>query len=169
MQIANGQGVSRIYSVTKNTPNYGKGSGFLQYNPDTNQVYYVIETFNTDESSCWLLTVPEANVVKRREYRPECLRFDDYISTEAVTNTRFISQDASKYFWWFICVDGGSVRSFDACDKGLFYLYIRQNFGTELDLTGLPWGKIAEDLEDFTGLKMEDAEYTWLGEDCPFL
>ena len=168
-QIANGEGVSRIYSVTKNTPRYGKGSGFLQYNPETNKVYYVVETYNINIEACEFLTVPEASLVIRREFRPECLRFDSYVSTKAFTNTRFISQDPSKYFWWFICLEGGSVRSFEACDKRLFYLYIRQNFGTELDLTGLPWDKISKDLEDFTGKKIKEAEYTWLGKDCPFL
>ena len=91
-----------------------------------------------------------------------------YAVTEATgkPDTRFISQEPNKYFWWFICMQG-SVRSFQDCNEGSFNLNIRRNFAImEIDLGGLPWDEIAEDLEDFTGLKMENTKYTWLGRDC---
>ena len=168
-QIANGQGIVRLYSVRKNIERYGKGSGFLQFNPETGKVFYQIETFNEDTGSCEVIRAPEVTVTERREYRPECLWYKNNVVTEGRTTTRFISQDSSKYFWWFICFRG-SVRSFDACEKALVYLYIRSGAGpAELNLAGLPWDDIAEDLRDFTGRSMEQATYTWLGRDCTLL
>ena len=47
---------------------------------------------------------------------------------------------------------------------------IRDSEGEEIDLSGLPWHKIAEDLEDFTGRKFDDptVKYVWMGEECTF-
>ena len=168
LQIGSGQGISEIYSFGKNTPNYGKTSGFLQYNSSTTTVYYLFDAYNADEAKCEVINVPDASIVERRDFRRGCLRLDDYVMTEgdSAADTRFISQDASKYFWWFICLEG-SVRSFNACTKGFFNLNILRNFGVaEIDLSGLPWDKIAEDLEDFTGLQFDDVKNIWLGKDC---
>ena len=101
--------------------------------------YYFFDAYNEDTSSCEAFNIPDASVVERREFR--CLRFDDYVVTqkEGEEDTRFISQDPSKYFWWFICLDG-NVRSFASCNSGFFDLNIPRNFELqELDLTGLPW------------------------------
>ena len=58
--------------------------------------------------------------------------------------------------------------SFNGCDEGFFDLNIPDNREEEdgdIDLSGLPWDKIAEDLESFTGLKIDDprVQYKWLG------
>ena len=79
--------------------------------------------------------------------------------------TRFFSQRPCTYFWSFFCKDG-NVNSVDSCNYGfldLFTTNMRDNTTGEIDLNGLPWGEIAGDLEEFTGLNMADLKYTQTG------
>ena len=75
----------------------------------------------------------------------------------------------SKYFWWFECVDGGDVSSFESCTgSSVLQLHIKDNRdpptpGTELNLNMFPWGLALQDLKDFTGLTISDLDYRWLG------
>ena len=169
LQIASGDFLA-IYTVEVNTENtYVKPKSVFTGNADT--FSYVTVAYNEDTSMCQEFDSADADVDVRREFRFRCLRFDNYVVTQkGDQETRFISQDPSRYFWWFICLDG-SARSFASCDEGFFDLNIPDNRETEeLDLAGLPWDKIAEDLEDFTGLQFDDVrddvKYAWLGEEC---
>ena len=82
---------------------------------------------------------------------------------------RFFSQDPSNYFWMFACYDG-PVDSFGACKFGYFDLQIpaRNPLEEDIDLTGLKWDKIAEDLYEFTGLTFDstklEVKYAWKGD-----
>ena len=81
---------------------------------------------------------------------------------------RFFSQDLSNYFWMLACYDG-PVDSFGSCKFGYFDLHIpaRNSLEEDIDLTGLKWDKIAEDLYEFTGLTFDntklEVKYTWKG------
>ena len=82
---------------------------------------------------------------------------------------RFISQDPSNYFWVFQCFEG-TLDSIGSCSLGYFDLQIpaRNTLEEDIDLTGLKWDKIAEDLYEFTGLTfdntMVEVKYAWKGD-----
>ena len=69
----------------------------------------------------------------------------------------------------FACYDG-PVDSFGACKFGYFDLQIpaRNPLEEDIDLTGLKWDKIAEDLYEFTGLTFDstklEVKYAWKGD-----
>ena len=161
-----------VYSIEINTSaTYVKVKSYFT---DTapNEISFFQVAYNESSSACYSFLTRAIDIDSVREFRRACLRFDSYLfARKDAEVSRFISQDTSKYFWWFICIDG-SVRSFDSCDEGFFDLNIPDNRGgEELDLTGLPWDKIAEDLEDFTGLKFDDPaiKYGWIGgEECEY-
>ena len=61
----------------------------------------------------------------------------------------------------------GTVHRFDTCINGYVDLLtrdIRPGLTGEINLSGLPWYKILEDLE-FTGIKIDDPKmkYIWIG------
>ena len=87
--------------------------------------------------------------------------------------TRFYSQDLSRYFWWFICRGEGTVESFpDSCTgKSFLELHIKDlrdppTPNTELNLTSFPWELALQDLKDIAGVTFADpsVEYRWLGD-----
>ena len=81
---------------------------------------------------------------------------------------RFYSQDPTRYFWAFICFDG-TVRAWDSCPHGYFDLLIPDNrqgvAGEEINLNGLPWGDIADDLDTAIGeiFASSAMKYIWRG------
>ena len=85
---------------------------------------------------------------------------------------RFFSQDAAKYFWTMFCIDG-TAETFDSCSYGAIDLFIpasqHVNFATgDLNLQGLPWKEIAQDLKFYSGLDMEEignlfVKWIWRG------
>ena len=170
-QILNGGSFAAIYTIEINTEaTYAKAKTLFSDTP-TGEFNYSQIAYNEDTSQCQEFSKSDLDQGQRREYRLSCLRFDFYVLLRKDDeSSRFISQDTSKHFWWFICIDG-SVRSLEACDEGFFDLNIadnREEVEGELDLNGLPWDKIAEDLEDFTGLQIDDTvvKYGWIGEEC---
>ena len=77
---------------------------------------------------------------------------------------RWFSQAPDKYFWMFFC-NNGTVKTFDSCIGGFVDLQIRDTrpgMTGEINLNGLPWHLIAEDIK-FTGIKFEDIKYIWRG------
>ena len=55
---------------------------------------------------------------------------------------------------------------FRNCNVGYFDLQIPSiNTTSELDISGVPWCQVAEDLREFTGLKFGDSmvRFAWLG------
>ena len=69
----------------------------------------------------------------------------------------------------FDCFDG-PVDSIGSCKFGYFDLLIpaRNTLEEDIDLTGLKWDKIAEDLYEFTGLTFDntrvEVKYAWKGD-----
>ena len=95
----------------------------------------------------------------------EPLKFDCIFFLVGERQQRFFSQDIERYFWWFECFNG-TVDTFRSCDYGFFDLQIPSiNTTSELDISGVPWGQVAEDLMEFTGLKFRDSmvRFTWFG------
>ena len=91
---------------------------------------------------------------------------DLVFSEDSDASFRLFSQDPSRYFWMFGCFNG-TVHSFDTCINGFVDLLtrdIRPGLSGEINLSGLPWYKILEDIE-FTGIKIDDpkVKYIWIG------
>ena len=89
------------------------------------------------------------------------------IHLDGAIQFRFYSQDPSKYVWDFICVNG-TTQTWDSCSEGFLDLFIPDtragNTGEEINLEGLPWHHIAEDLEIVTGTKFGGpVKYIWRG------
>ena len=54
----------------------------------------------------------------------------------------------------------------EACNEGFLDLFIpdiRANQTGEIDLNGLPWDQISEDVENFTGQTIDTLKYTQIG------
>ena len=90
-----------------------------------------------------------------------------YPDSDAV-QLRFYSQDPTRYFWAFICFDG-TVQAWDSCTHGYFDLLIhdyRQGAtGEEINLDGLPWGDVSDDLDAAIGERFASSamKYIWRG------
>ena len=87
-----------------------------------------------------------------------------YVLEGNVTN-RFYSQEPATYFWNFICIEGTS-ETWNHCTNGFLDLLIhdkRPSTDDEIDLNGLPWKLISEDLYAVTRKRFPEIKYTWLG------
>ena len=87
-----------------------------------------------------------------------------FLSADGTVSNRFYSQAPCRYFWWFGCISG-TVDSLESCNDGFVDLWIsadRRTESGELDLNGLPWDVISDDLK-YLGTDFSSLRYTGLG------
>ena len=68
------------------------------------------------------------------------------------------SQDPEKYVWLHICVEG-YTQTYKTCNWGYLDLFVndlRPGATGDVDLTGLPWHLIDEDVRAITGMHLSD-------------
>ena len=76
---------------------------------------------------------------------------------------RYFSQAPDKYFWIFGCLNG-TTQSWNTCPFKFFDLAIpdiRPGKAGEINLSGLPWHLIAQDLR-IIGIKFSDPDMTYI-------
>ena len=100
------------------------------------------------------------------QFTPIFNRNNCFLPEDSGAQYRLFSQDPDRYFWNFGCLNG-TVHSYDTCINGYVDLLTRDTrpgLTGELDLDGLPWDLILEDLK-FTGIGIADPEikYIWRG------
>ena len=74
------------------------------------------------------------------------------------TELRLYSQDPEKYVWIHICSEG-NTQTYETCKWGFLDLFVndlRPGATGDVDLTGLPWHLIDEDIRAITGMHLSD-------------
>lgn len=93
---------------------------------------------------------------------------------------RFVSTNATSYFWWVVCFNSTAMTAEGHCPDLLVMLMVPASRITPdrhrvADMTGLPMEDIVSVLHEISvikgtdvGFQMERFRYTWIGTECDF-